>query len=187
MGSDIHVALQPHPLSHSEAVSAIEVDVSRSASGDLTLRYRVTGNMRDLRLPLPTNASRADELWRQTCFELFLRPTEQEHYYEFNFAPSLQWAAYRFDRYRHGITALRDLPRPQFAIRQDGNFLEFKAVLHLDRLPISDGEMGWHLGLSVVIEEVHGGLSHWALEHPPGKPDFHHANTFALCLSVCDA
>ena len=28
-----------------------------------------------------------------------------------------------------------------------------------------------------------GGISYWALAHPPGKPDFHHADGFALELS----
>jgi hypothetical protein len=31
-----------------------------------------------------------------------------------------------------------------------------------------------------VIEEKSGLLSYWALKHPPGKPDFHHPDAFAL-------
>ena len=38
------------------------------------------------------------------------------------------------------------------------------------------------LGLSAVVEEYDGMLSYWALRHPPGKPDFHHAAAFALVL-----
>ena len=40
----------------------------------------------------------------------------------------------------------------------------------------------WRLGLSAVIEDTSGGKSYWALAHPPGKPDFHHADCFALEL-----
>jgi hypothetical protein len=40
----------------------------------------------------------------------------------------------------------------------------------------------WRLGLSAVIEDTRGSLSYWALAHPPGKPDFHHADGFALEL-----
>jgi hypothetical protein len=187
MGPDIHAGLQLHPLSRCDAVDAIAVDVSRSAQRDLTLLYRVTGNMRDLRLPLPSDASRADELWRHTCFELFLRPMEHEHYFEFNFAPPLQWAAYRFNSYRQGMKALQDFPRPQIAIRQDGNSLELQATLKMDRLPIPGGDVVWHLGLSAVIEEMNGGLSYWALTHPFGTPDFHHSDAFALCLAAPSA
>ena len=35
------------------------------------------------------------------------------------------------------------------------------------------------LGLSAVIEEANGRKSYWALAHPPGKADFHHADCFA--------
>jgi hypothetical protein len=34
-----------------------------------------------------------------------------------------------------------------------------------------------------VIEEAGGGISYWALAHPPGRPDFHHADGFALELA----
>jgi hypothetical protein len=33
-----------------------------------------------------------------------------------------------------------------------------------------------------VIEAADGSLSYWALRHPPGKPDFHHRDAFALEL-----
>jgi hypothetical protein len=37
-----------------------------------------------------------------------------------------------------------------------------------------------------VIEEVSGVFSYWALNHPPGEPDFHHPDAFALELEVPD-
>ena len=35
---------------------------------------------------------------------------------------------------------------------------------------------------AAVIEEDGGPLSYWALQHPPGNPDFHHPDGFALEL-----
>jgi len=35
---------------------------------------------------------------------------------------------------------------------------------------------------STTFEETNGRLSYWALAHPPGKPDFHHPDCFALEL-----
>jgi len=43
------------------------------------------------------------------------------------------------------------------------------------------------LGLSAVIEEADGTKSFWALAHPPGRPDFHHPDCFALTLGAPDA
>ena len=36
------------------------------------------------------------------------------------------------------------------------------------------------IALSAVIEETDGTKSYWALRHPPGPPDFHHPDCFAL-------
>ena len=38
------------------------------------------------------------------------------------------------------------------------------------------------LAVSAVIEETDGTKSFWALRHPPGPPDFHHPDCFALTL-----
>ena len=45
----------------------------------------------------------------------------------------------------------------------------------------------WRIGLSAVIEERHGRKSYWALAHPPGKPDFHHDDCFAIELPAPSA
>ena len=47
---------------------------------------------------------------------------------------------------------------------------ELRATLALDGLPDLPGDAAWSLGLSAAIEEADGGLSYWALAHPPGKP-----------------
>ena len=47
---------------------------------------------------------RAPELWKTTCFEAFLRAKGEEAYREWNFAPTGNWAAYDFKRYRKGRT-----------------------------------------------------------------------------------
>jgi len=44
--------------------------------------------------------------------------------------------------------------------------------------------VGARIGLSAVIEETDGTKSYWALRHPPGKPDFHHPDCFALTLGA---
>jgi hypothetical protein len=43
------------------------------------------------------------------------------------------------------------------------------------------------LALSAVVEDEQGLLSYWALKHPPGRPDFHHPDAFALELERPDA
>jgi hypothetical protein len=40
------------------------------------------------------------------------------------------------------------------------------------------------LGLAAVIEDETSRLSYWALSHPAEKPDFHHADSFTVCLAA---
>jgi hypothetical protein len=169
--------LKLHPDSTCPAVTAIEAEASRSDAG-LALLYVVTGEIGALRLPAMGTPGRADGLWRQTCFEAFLRPGEE--YYEFNFAPSLQWAAYRFSGYRSGMRSAEEFSGLRIEIESDASRLELRVALSLSELPELPADAPWQLGLSAIIEEATGAMSYWALAHPPGKPDFHHADCFAL-------
>ena len=175
--------LKLHPDSRCSAITQIEVVLARPQASVLLLSYRATGAIGDLRIPSIVAAARADELWRHTCFEAFVRPNASgEVYYEFNFAPSTQWAAYAFDGYRSGMRVAADVGEPQIVVNAGREIMTLQASLDLDGLRLP-GRAPWRLGLSAVIEEANGRKSYWALAHPPGKPDFHHADCFALELS----
>ena len=123
-------------------------------------------------------AARADELWRNTCFEAFVRTSPGAGYYELNFAPSTQWAAYRFSGYRSGMRVATEISAPRIETQSSPECYMLRAFLALDRLPGLPPDAGWRLGLSAVIEETSGRKSYWALMHPAGKPDFHDADSF---------
>lgn len=153
----------------------------------LVLRYVVTGKIDGLRLPAATAATRADGLWQHTCFEAFVQTMRGRAYYEFNLAPSTQWAAYRFNSYRNG-RAVADLSSaPQIETRSNGDCYQLRASLDIKDLPDLPRNAAWHLGLSAAIEETNGRISHWALAHPPGQADFHHSDCFALELPAASA
>ena len=76
---------------------------------------------------------------------------------------------------------------PVIAVELDAGWFRLRASLDVGRLqlPAPNGNAGardWtgRFGLAAVIEETNGRRSYWALAHPPGKPDFHHADGFAL-------
>ena len=172
--------LKCHPDSLSAAVTGIEVDVARPRAGSLVLSYMVTGRIGDLLMPLVTTPSRTDELWRHTCFEAFIHTEPSAGYYELNFAPSTQWAAYRFDGYRSEMRVAAKVGPPKLDVESD-----FERYMLRASLELGDSSLltPWRLGLSAVIEETNGRKSYWALAHPRGKPDFHHSDCFAAELS----
>ena len=127
-------------------------------------------------IPRLSEPWRADELWRTTCFEAFLRPANALSYREWNFAPSGNWAAYDFSNSRQDMTRA-EVGAPPY-IRMEDNFTWWTvgATIAVDAEP-------WRLGLSAVLEQQDGTKSYWALAHPPGDaPDFHHPDCFAAQL-----
>lgn len=176
--------------------------------GEWQFDFKVNAPPSALRLPAPVAPGRADGLWHHTCFELFLR-NDEGGYLEFNFSPSGQWAAYQFDGYRSGMrelqvtapevqsgtpegidnwwkTRMRRLGLDEESIEKMNPAREVPAHAPTYWLSATLEHPGLWRGtrceaaISAVIEEADGTKSYWALAHAPGKPDFHHADAFAL-------
>ena len=128
---------------------------------ELTVAYVVEGDLARLQCGTP--------LWQHTCLELFIGQHGSRAYDEYNFSLAGNWAAHAFADYRQRVA--RDVPRPT---------VKFGPTGQLEARVAAQGKL--RVGLSAVIEEEGGALSYWALRHAPGKPDFHHADAFALEL-----
>ncbi len=168
------VCLTPHPDAPATSVTALVVEVTPMAQGEWAFTYRLTGTMERIRIPPPGHRGPVDGLWRHTCLEAFLKAGAGPEYYEFNFSPSGAWAAYQFRAYRDGKPWQPPRP-PEISLRQDAHSLVLRVRL---TGPVMTGPV--RLGLSAVIEDQTGDLAYWALRHPPGRPDFHHTDAFAL-------
>jgi hypothetical protein len=176
-------ALKLHPDSLCSAATQVEVEVARPGAGSLVLSYFVTGKIDELRIAPVMAAARTDELWLHTCFEAFIGGSPSVGYYEFNFAPSTQWAAYRFTSYRSGMRVATEISVPRIEVQSSPEHCTLQASLELDQLSSLPRDAGWRLGLSALIEDASGRKSYWALAHAPGKADFHHPDCFAYELS----
>lgn len=166
--------LVAHPDFAPRSVRGVEVQWVETGQA-LRLRYRVDGH-ESLVIPPFAGRGRADELWRTTCFELYLQPEGETGYSEFNFSPSQRWAAYDFEDYRAGM---RDRPlaaEPVGEASQGERLFVQDVLLDTAALPARP----WSIGLSAILEEDDGTVSYWALAHGVGKPDFHHPAGFAL-------
>ena len=170
--------LKAHPDSApaAQAVTELRATVSRPTADSLLLEWRLAGDICALRLPEPRPTVRADGLWRHTCFEAFLGRDAASDYWEYNFSPSGAWAAYHFTSYREGMAALLKGAPPVIRCDVTAGALEMAVRVDLAWLARSAAGVGLRLGLSAVIEDTARVLSYWALDFPPGKPDFHHAD-----------
>ena len=174
-------ALLAHPDLPGEAVWHISVQVERSGV-ELTCHYTLFGELAHVRVPRALAGRRADELWQHTCFEAFIAPQGDPGYYEFNFSPALDWAAYRFTAYREGMVPANLARAPGLNVHRAADRLELTASVHLVGLAGLERARRLRVALATVVEEDSGRLSDWALRHAPGNPDFHHPDSFALEL-----
>ena len=189
--------LQPHPTDSDAAPSA-----SGASAVTVEIHWlpepRVLMLHYDLRTPLApvlpplTGATpgRHDGLWRATCCELFLAAAQDaEAYYEFNFSPSGDWAAYAFDGRRRGMraffwpggsgaggvgSAAPDLQRHLSVLAspvtpRDAPMHRLEVLVRLPALPWA----GAYRVVPTVVLETAAGRSHWAVRHPAAQPDFH--------------
>lgn len=147
-------------------------------TGGAVAIFRVRGDISKLVIPSPAEPGRADNLWRTTCFELFVAG-EGASYREFNFSPSGQWAAYQFEDYRSGMHNL-DV-RIESELYNENNDFQFSAEIKAEfPNPVQ-------VGLTAVIEETDGAIRYWSTAFAPGKPDFHAAAVRSLLFDGVSA
>jgi len=180
-GDPTIVPLLAHPDVPNNGVRGVAAGVEVAGPELLRFQYVLEADPLLIRVPSAVaDAGRTDKLWAHTCFEAFIGFPDAPGYLELNFSPSGQWAAYGFDSYRQGMTpALEAAPR--LTMRRLAERLELQAEVQL----------GWgasrrrlRIALSTVVEDREGRLSYWAARHPPGRPDFHHPEGFALALEL---
>jgi hypothetical protein len=170
------------PGAAQDLVQDLSVKVTRPAHDQLSLTYRLSGELASLRLPEPRPPLRTDGLWRHSCFEAFIGHAGAPDYWEYNFSPSGAWATYHFTGYREGMAPLMKGSPPQVAHKIGSDSLELSALIDLSWLAKSPSGVGLRLGLAAVVEDKARVLSYWALKHPSEKPDFHHADSFVVEL-----
>lgn len=173
-----------HPHSPQDGIATLRIEMNRKPGGHLGVSYRLAGSTQAIRWPGEGRSGygpwhRADDLWKHTCFELFARPAGSTAYVEINFATGDRWAAYAFYNRRVGMRTADDVE----LIAANWRITPLRADLHaLLRAPVAYENSDWDLNATAVIELRDGTKSYWALRHPPGPPDFHHPDCFALEL-----
>jgi hypothetical protein len=172
--------LTAHSSTPNDNVSSLRVHLRAEEPDILVLQYSLFADMSRVRVPVSGAGGRADALWKHTCFEAFIAAREEPGYHELNFSPSRDWAIYRFSRYREGMPPVEIGEPPEISVRRGDDGIELRSAVHLGQLADLRDASRLRVALAAIIEDDNGRLSYWGLRHPPGKPDFHHSNGFAL-------
>lgn len=174
--------LSPHRLlRHPDSVETAAAEISAACDwagpGQLTLSFTLRGDIGHIALPPLAAGKRTDHLWEATCFELFIARHGDTGYWEANVSPSTHWAVFRLSGYRENRTDDLAAKISDTKLTQSSEQLSLTAHITLPDLT-DTAPQDYRIGLSAIIQNRLQETSFWALAHPPGPPDFHHADCF---------
>jgi hypothetical protein len=167
---------------------SLEIDLQISGNiaingSNLVIHYQVLGDLSQIVIPHSSNLpTRQNQLWQETCFELFLGVEHSPIYWEFNLSPNGNWNVYRFDNYRQGMVeevAIKLLP---FSFQEKANSLLLDLEFDLGKLIPPNAPL--EASITSVIKFKDQSLSYWAINHCGKEADFHQRNSFSIRLFV---
>jgi len=121
---------------------------------------------------------RANELWKATCFELFLANSKKDEYYEFNISPSLAWNLYHLSTYRAEPKEVELLVEPVIKITKENGC--YRVDFELKGFALSSFD---RVNLTAILLTKEGERTFWSLKKMQGSPDFHERGYF-ISLSL---
>lgn len=160
------------------------------SNGKLTIVYLLTGSVDQIQLlgnpPVPS--ARADELWKSTCFEWFVKSSSSKKYWEFNAAPTGFWNFYELEDYRTHLKSSPLVEAPQFSLSPElssSDHYQFKVEVNMSDLFSNDLTLSQsgRIAITSVIQWKSGEVSYFSLQHPLTKPDFHSDDGFTISLA----
>ena len=162
----------------------IEYGVWRDG-GRIGVEYDIYGVLSHLVIPEQvsgTTGKRLDDLWRHTCFELFVKEAGENKnaYLECNFAPSGAWNVYSFSSHRKEMMQADVATIPEITTTPTKKIYSLRAEVDLTGL-ISDSS-AVEVGVSCIVENRNGKQGHWAISHLGETPDFHDPRSFLIRL-----
>lgn len=175
-----HFQLLPFGSGILEEKCSLSGSLVRKPAG-LLFQIILQGPLDQILLPeIEPEATRCHEIWRHTCFELFLSQQGEDGYWEINLSPSGCWNVYHFAGYRLGMQEEKAVQAPSFHVISNSDLLSLHCSINLDCIIDSSSEL--LCGVSSVIEAREGTISYWALEHCKKQPDFHDRQGFQMML-----
>jgi hypothetical protein len=165
------VNLQSHEL-----IDNICVDVvSELSENKLYIAFNINGKLDAYIFPQKSKLKRVDELWKETCFELFLANSKTEEYYELNFSSSLSWNFYHLSGYRNHVSEVKGLAEPKIEIFKKID--EFKITFELELKNFSFEKFDSY-NLATILLTKESNRTFWAIKHLKTQPDFHDKKSF---------
>ncbi len=159
--------LKSHHIEEHETNIYVSIEIEENK---IKIKYEIIGDLLSYNFPKVTKQKRANELWRDTCFELFIANYSSEEYYEINTSPSTEWNAYHFTSYKNEMKASDVFSVPNISFYQLDKRYEFSFEMTF-RKDIFEKELLVNLAVILLDQK---GIRHFYTIHRQNKsPNFH--------------
>lgn len=118
---------------------------------------------------------RANELWKETCFEAFWSEPESQKYWEFNYSTSGKWNLYFFEEYRSPSPPKESSDFEFKSVNLEGNILSL-------RLQSEKIYQNIEASLCAVIKTKKEEVYYFSTIHQGEKADFHLRSSLSLLV-----
>lgn len=180
----------PHPLISYPgfpALAGVKVLASLVASTEaLRIRFEVKDEQNQL-VQMPTTANfssdqllRKDNLWQNTCFEVFFSQPKDHKYWELNLSAHGQWQLYVFQDYRKPQPPM---PSPDFELL---SMTTTALSLEVELAPTRDASelKMLEVNFCAILKTKYGETGYYAAKHAGDRPDFHIRQSFAIQFPI---
>ncbi len=155
----------------------IESSVTLS-QGKISLHFKIIGTLKNYQFPQRDKPKRANELWKATCFELFLANSKTKTYYEINISAILHWNIYRLETYRAEPKELIVSSKPFIMVKEDEQSYEIDFELECKELDLTEFDQ---YNLAVILLNKQNERDFWAVNPVGDSLDFHDRGGFVFC------
>jgi len=140
------------------------------SSTQLRVDYEIIGKITNYNFPIQTKQQRADKLWLDTCFELFIANKEKQEYWELNISPSTEWNSYYFTKYKKGMKESNMFLTPQIKTSNSKTKYKFSFETIIQKEIPSDK---LEINISAILLDKNKKRSFYSINKRYGSPDFH--------------
>ncbi|RUM68464.1 MAG: hypothetical protein DSZ07_06640 [Sulfurovum sp.] len=136
----------------------------------LILEFTVSGEIKNYIFNKPCIQAREDNLWKESCFELFIAHSNKPSYYELNISPSTNWNFYSFSNYKREMNEEKNISEPfiDSSKMQEAYKLSFEFEFYEEFI-----EKELIFNLAVILLDTKGIRHFYSIHQREERVDFH--------------
>jgi len=148
--------------------------IANISQKNIKLNFQIIGNIEAYfihsKLENEEKIERKNELWKSTCFELFIANEQSEEYYEINISPFKQWNIYHFDGYKKGMKEFKKVSEPIIQMTKENYNYKLSFEIEFNQKIFNNEGLSFNLA-TIILDK--NNLRHFYTMYPRKTADFH--------------